>query len=346
MSAWIPAPPPESLPAIASPISRSITRRPYQPRPAAHASEPIVGLRKLFDGDRGDMPVVLHAQSTDEGHFSVSQAAVFELSDDFVHEDGTTAELSGTFEDLDRESVEIEVSAGDLDDRAAKLTPGEPDSITKEFDIHSGPRLGERLPRQGFTSLLPELASAELGAAEAAFSIPVANPNFEDWDQIALFEVSAEQEYDAGGSNGSISAKMSHSDELGSLAADPITMPLSAVGDVEVDGRDASQDLDGVGTTPEVSWTAPSQTPSASEDVAYRVEVRFAGEGSGDSIFFETRAYIHTTDTRVRIPPGILEEGDDAVFSVRASTGVSARAPFKPTTPYTYAERLTALIEP
>ncbi len=304
-----------------------------------------LGVPARFRGDRGDTPVLLHVQELEDDRRAVTGAATFELEEDFVHDDGTELELSGAFQGLELEDTTIELLADDIDELAAELTPGDDDLISMHVLAGAGPIVDEQLPLRGLVPQLPFLAQAEFEAEDADVTISHANPFSDDWDEIGTLQVSASHFYDVEGESVSLSAVARHTDELGALSGDPVAPPIPALSDLEVEGLDASERVEDVGTTPEISWAAPSSVPS-NDEIFYRVDVHTLRETAPDDLSFRLSATVYTTETDLRIPPGVIADDDQVAIRVRAMAGAPSDAPHRPATPFSYTERLSALITP
>jgi hypothetical protein len=94
---------------------------------------------------------------------------------------------------------------------------------------------------------------------------------------------------------------------------------VGAVVSPTIDGQDATQDLSGIGSTPLLSWSAPV----LGRATAYRVALYVAPPpnvlGAPHAI-----AFLNTTQTSVRVPPGLLRAGSRHVLIFRALASLNA----------------------
>lgn len=134
-------------------------------------------------------------------------------------------------------------------------------------------------------------------------------------------------------------------DVLSDIATNGLAPVVGPPRDLLLDDQDATAERDGIGANPVLSWTAPDLGNPA----MYRVEVfRLATSGASGSRAVRV-ARIWTNDTSLKIPPGLLTNGEYYFFRVVAmqSPGLTiASSPFTYTFPYGEAVAVTSRISP
>ena len=128
-------------------------------------------------------------------------------------------------------------------------------------------------------------------------------------------------------------------------AAVPISPVVGPVSSITINGAAFTQAMPGVGTTPTVSWQAP--TVGSATD--YRVVIFRLGV-NGNGLSTRTRvAGLSTAATSVQVPPGILTAGSTYLLEITAlhRSGEDPRANlFKSTFPYGISQVVTYQLTP
>jgi hypothetical protein len=144
---------------------------------------------------------------------------------------------------------------------------------------------------------------------------------------------------------GASSPRTIHAAVYQQLAAVPATIaPILGPVAPWIDGRDALDDLTGVGTTPLLAWSAPSLGEATHTEVEIR-EI-YADAGASRS---RTVATLQTAGTEIEVPPGVLEAGRAyvAIFRVVWSPDDEPEtAPFRAGLPRAQAETVSGVFEP
>lgn len=124
---------------------------------------------------------------------------------------------------------------------------------------------------------------------------------------------------------------------------DPIAPAVSAVRDVTVAGRDASQVQDGVGDGPVLAWSAPATgTPTSVRVDVYEFLPR-------TMLSIKIAAAFVTTRTSVQVPAGTLVAGKAYLARITAVASPSDRAgvaPYRLRPPWTQVEQFTEVFTP
>jgi len=124
----------------------------------------------------------------------------------------------------------------------------------------------------------------------------------------------------------------------------PIVPILTPPRNPAINGLDAFQDRSGVGTTPTLSWTAPT-VGLPSHYALYIFRLVAAGTGTT----WEYTAYLQTGATSVTVPPGILEAGKSyfaLLWAEQVPNDDFEAAPFHLSTTITRASAVTAVFSP
>jgi hypothetical protein len=134
-------------------------------------------------------------------------------------------------------------------------------------------------------------------------------------------------------------------DVLSDIATNGLAPIVGPPRDLLLDDQDATANSDGIGANPVLSWTAPD----VGNPAMYRVEVyRLATQGSAGTRAIRA-ARIWTNNASLKIPPGLLTNGEYYFFRVVAmqSPGLTvASSPFTYTFPYGEAVAVTGRISP
>lgn len=109
--------------------------------------------------------------------------------------------------------------------------------------------------------------------------------------------------------------------------------------DVKINGTPAATDILGaVGASPVVSWSAPALGTASGYFITLRkMEPQSAAR---------TVALIHTAETSVQIPPGLLEAGSYYYMRIASETGTDETKPFKSGTTYARTDAVSGVITP
>jgi hypothetical protein len=128
-----------------------------------------------------------------------------------------------------------------------------------------------------------------------------------------------------------------------SFTFSPKLAPATAI---ELEGKPAQQDVGVPTPTPTLSWAAPA----ASSPVAYRIRIqRLYVDANNYTRRESTLAYLYTSRTSIRIPPGLLKKGDRYVLTLAARIDANGiidftRQPYVNALEMDSAEALTGII--
>jgi hypothetical protein len=138
-------------------------------------------------------------------------------------------------------------------------------------------------------------------------------------------------------------ARVSVTAPLTSLSEHPLRPVIGPVQFPQVNGQSAFSDLKGVTTTPTLSWGLPGLGRSN----YYRVYVKQLDNQGGTSQS-HTIADLTTTDTKLQLPPGILESGKTYFFVITAhnTSGDPLSHPFGAFLSDSTADVLTNMVTP
>ena len=113
---------------------------------------------------------------------------------------------------------------------------------------------------------------------------------------------------------GYLSAVGYYSDVLSAFEGAPVVPPVGNVGSPLINGNNFQVDQFGVGTTPTLSWTAPTIGPPT----LYRVDVWHFFVNGSNNTGREVLTTLTTTATSMQIPPGVLTVGESYAVKIRA----------------------------
>lgn len=126
-------------------------------------------------------------------------------------------------------------------------------------------------------------------------------------------------------------------------SAGPIEPLVTPVLEPLVDGKDAFGPLDGISATPTLSW----KKPAVGAPNFYRVYIgELTNEDGASSLPLTTT--MTTTDTKLSLPPDLLQKGHAYVFTIVAivSERDGETAPFRGSATFGYADVLTSVALP
>ncbi|MDC3953390.1 hypothetical protein KEG38_06020 [Polyangium jinanense] len=295
----------------------------------------------LIDASKGDVLTVSQL-SQQTGASGVSYAIItrFASFDDITQTDGSTVSKSGAFT-----SVPSNVSAS-LDVRTTKFTSHlaavNPKAVDQGTFVEIHTRPGNKYAPVGSSATLLSLSLAAGSADVNLGAIPYGNPYPADWGSSAFVYHYGMVTYTAPGvaTPWNDFGAIMFGRDVASVSGQPIEPPLSPVQDLEINGKSAFSDQTGVTRTPRLSWTAPAVgTPTH-----YTIEILKPSEFSYGMVV----ARLHTKDTKVDLPPRILE--DVSAFYVRVQAHVSpvdiTTHPYRSAAEFARADALSNILVP
>ncbi|TKD04501.1 hypothetical protein [Polyangium fumosum] len=269
----------------------------------------------LIDAGKGDVLTVSQL-SQQTGASGVPYAIVtrFASFDDITQTDGSTVSKSGAFTGVPSNlSASLDVHTTKFASHVAAVNPKAVDQGTF-VEIRTQP--GNTLAPIGSSATLLFLGLAAGTADVNLGAIPYGNPYPAAWGSSVVVSHYGLVDYTAPGvaTPWSDYGVIMFSRDVASVSGRPIDPPLSPVQDLEVNGKSAFSDQTGVTRTPRLSWKAPAVgTPTH-----YTIVV---SKPTGNSIG-QVVAMLHTKDTKVDLPPRILEGA--SAFYVRVQAYASA----------------------
>jgi len=123
-----------------------------------------------------------------------------------------------------------------------------------------------------------------------------------------------------------------------------VTPAISPVRNVEINGQSTDVERAGVGTTPTISWDAPSLGVASTYTVTIQA---ITPAGPGRTVV--SAGTFHTTSRSVTLPESAVRDVSAYVVTVAAISSQDrdlAAKPFLATLPYASAEYVTAKITP
>jgi len=215
--------------------------------------------------------------------------------------------------------------------------PSDPSSITTQLRLVATPTD----PTYGLVTAFPTLAAATIvETGEVALQARFDSPFPSHWEEIEIDELAAVVELSP--EDGDIVVRAGATSFAGRFeaGASPVVGP---VGELTIDGQDATAALTAVGESPVVAWA----TPEIGTTDGYEVSV-ISLDGAGGPI-----AVLYTTETSIAIPAGLLESGKSSnnryavLVRSRSMPGVDLTLePFAQTVPSAFAEFVSAPFSP
>ncbi|MDI3286676.1 hypothetical protein [Polyangium sp. 15x6] len=269
----------------------------------------------LIEAGKGDVLTVSQlSQQTGASSVPYSIVTRFASFDDITQTDGSTVSKSGAFTSVPSNlSVSLDVQTTKFTSHVAAVNPKAVDLGTF-VEIRTRPG-NTHAPAGSSASLLllnlaPGSADVNLGA------IPYGNPYPAAWGSSVYVSHVVDVAYTAPGvaTPWSDFGIIMFSRDVASVSGKPIEPPLSPVQDLEVNGKSAFSDQTGVTRTPRLSWKAPAVGTPTYYSIAV---LKTAGNPFGTIV-----AMLHTKDTKIDLPPRILD--DASAFYVRVQAHAAA----------------------
>lgn len=267
----------------------------------------------LIDGSRGDQAwLVQHVDRTAGAFMYASIATAAELSP-FTQVEGQSTALTAAFQDAPQRTLALDWRRSGFAAAAAQVHPSAtPFSEDLMIDLAAGPQ-GQYL--ENFFPMLLSLAGDTSDTSDATIDLIYGNPFPAQWAEMLTICASYQVELTVPGAANPDreGARICSVAPLAGLAAVQIEPSVSPPADIRVNGQQATAQVDGIGTSPEVSWSPPTVgTPQQ-----YRVQLR-RYDTTEES--FVTEAVILTEGTSVTIPPGVIQSGSVYTLSVQVSS--------------------------
>ena len=283
----------------------------------------------MFDLSRADVPVLIDSAEGDELTLTQlstqtvdtrtyrSVARTFTPAP-FSVTNGGAATLTGAFTTVDASNT-LSLT-WDRPAFAAELVSHFPGSSTQNWSTFAVSALQDAASR-GYYGDAPDVVIFAPGYATDSSALTVAwpygDPFPSDWTRIAWVRY-FRYRYAAlpGSSSAPLFASMLTYRDLSTVTAEaPIEPLVGTVVAPKIQGMDAlgATILAGVGTTPTVSWTAPTLGTAS----MYYVFVNAVSIQSGSTVLQQTTSF-ETSATSLRIPPGIMTAGQTYAFEIMA----------------------------
>ncbi|UQA57493.1 hypothetical protein [Polyangium aurulentum] len=253
--------------------------------------------------------------------------------------DGKAVTLSGSFADVPQKMATVSWDTASFASIAADVHPL---AAPRAFELYMGVEPGGA--DRTTSSANPTLLTYQTDDPAALLtSFQYGNPFPGEWAEYYSTYVSHSFPLTVPGSMNSrpATATLSQSGPVSSLSGTKLGIVITPPRDIKVNGQATASELTGIGTTPTVSWSAPTQGKAA----WYSVIVRKLDPMGGPT---RSAGSIRTTETSVTLPPGLLETGSYYYLMVRASTSAyEPKAPLKfGAGPGGSAEGLTSMLSP
>lgn len=208
--------------------------------------------------------------------------------------------------------------------------------------------LGGSQLKYGFYSNSADLmAYSSTGSSDVTLDqVRVGNPFPSSYGLYGYASATFPSSYTLPGATSSvkISNAVTYAAPLADFASGPVQPRLGPATDFQINGQSAQTTTAAVTTQPVLTWSPP-QLGSAN---GYTVSVHQLYLRSSTQTAQRLLAQFHTTQTRVVVPPGLLQSGEYYVFRVVAQhrPGFDNSRPFRGTLPASTATVLSALVTP
>jgi hypothetical protein len=296
----------------------------------------------LVDGDAGDQLFVSQLALSSDGVNLYRRLARVFAPDPFAMTDGQPSNLTGSFAEV----AETDTFAAEWDRPAfdAALRAGAPiDEIPSypNLTLHTLPAAAEH----GFYHSSADIVQLAPGWTDDTSAVQASwafgDPFPAAWTRMVSAGLTTYRYRSVGGAEpralySSIGVTLPRSAVSPETAIAPLVGPVRSP---RVAGHDAFESIDGIGTTPVVSWEPPALGAATS----YLVVILMLVDEEGSTRSYRV-AVVRTAGTAVTIPPGILAPGGTYVFSIYAlhTPGVDPEAePGRQVLPDAWAQIVT-----
>jgi hypothetical protein len=286
----------------------------------------------IIDGSAGDKAFVTQtsSRSFDGGTYETITKVL--SPENFSMANGQSTTLSGALADVSQDqhlagSWQRSAFRAQMQTVSAGQLPP-----TDVFEVYADPGGSERT--SGYEPQVSWVSGA--GSGDVNVSIDYGNPFPVDWKPMVFASVDYTVSYDTPAGQlsgfGWVGVALPAASQMGT-----ITPGIGPVQNVRVGGQDPAGGLTGVGLTPMLSWSAPALGHPTAYDVSVFGIVDTQEQGL---------ATLTTTQTSVRIPPGILRSGSPYLFVINATTGVDIARPNRLSYPNANATFVTGVVTP
>jgi hypothetical protein len=204
-----------------------------------------------------------------------------------------------------------------------EMAPGGAQYAVATVSVVAAP-LGAGGPSQTLFSAAVPNADASLGSFEFGRALPAG------WKEFRSVSYRATKQVPATSVSAAVNVDLYASRFEPLAAGGPVTPRLSPARAPQIAGRDALQAQTGVGATPLLAWSAPG-AGSPTHYSVYVVALPATAPQTPLSVTGVNHvAFLSTTDTSIRIPPGVLQSGKAYVAAIVAARN----AAWSLTTPY------------
>ena len=215
-----------------------------------------LGSNNLIEGTKGDFAALVQ-QSRIPLAGSESYLAVSKLFNvpPFTLTDGQTTTINGQFEDVSQSySISIDWKISEFVAAATSANPGLP-RLTTEFSLSAQPEIGAGL----FTGSPALLAYTTLISSDLVTSFSFGRP-FERYGLLAFARHFLGRSYQLAGTTtpATVPAGVETGDDAGYTNSVTLRPLVGGPTSLTINGQAAAADLNGVGTRPTITWTAPS----------------------------------------------------------------------------------------
>jgi hypothetical protein len=269
----------------------------------------------VIDGNRGDRAQLVHYadQLVNVNGDRVVKAMQILEPEPFVQDNGGQTEITGTFSDIPQtESIHLEWAFSTFSAMRGWVHPDAWAPFTADVALYAQPGGVRPTPYTYGPYLLRSAIDDPITNVDLG-TLDYGNPFPPDWPLflVASTWIPVELVHPYDGWSVYAFGYLVYVADLETYGDGPITLPVQPPTQLHVGGKPARGYPGGVGTTPLLSWLAPLNATGYEVLLVHAYET--AGEGDYDFV-----GHFFTAEPELRIPPGILVEGDYYYFIVTA----------------------------
>lgn len=299
---------------------------------------------RLIDASQGDM---LYATQVSERIVMGNEVQVLSRYASFTgveQQDGTPVTVSGALGAVAAtESISLDFRGSQFEALLAAVSPSA-SAIATAATVYTQPGAGVAVAY----SPGPDLLSLFTGNEDVKVTIPYPNPFPAAWGEILYTGTMWQVPFTAPGatSSGPLLGYTYSTMPAGEASTKVLVPLVSPPRSPEIGGKSASGDLEGIGLTPTLSWSAPAVgTPTAYQVTVWEVEIDDAYDGGS---VIGQQAMIVTTTTNLTLPPGLLQKGHAYALTITAVASPidATTTPFRSSPSMAVADVVTGLVTP
>jgi hypothetical protein len=289
------------------------------PATGATSYNDSVPLQGLIDTSQGDQFFLMHLGASNSGPYTIGALEdIFSPSGPIMETANSTNNFSGSFTQLAQNSVvDLAVNASQFAQFTTVAGPGATLDFAT-FSVHITTPSQELLFGNADPTLF-ELFRTDSGGISSDFNLgntQYGDPFPANYVRYYSYQQDFRFQFTSPGATlpnvGFVSTSVITLTPPNAMA--PISPVVGPVSSVAINSTPFTQNMSSVGTTPTISW----QAPTVGSVTDYRVVIFQLGVNASGRSTATRLAVLHTTATSLQIPPGILTTGSSYLLDINS----------------------------